>query len=527
MKKVVKIFGGILLGGYLSFLEPISLNAQDESIRFLTEFTSIYSRKNKGFKENNIEVPLKNGIYPSGQLFEIQSFVIDPSLNGIRDSQTTIMQKNNLEDIIDMECNKANSNLDNLYSCNGYWDSSGVPEGNNTYTFHIEAENSKVEQDFHTLEYTINFRKIDSSLCKEVISGHNNSNENRINIVFTGYGYNTEQSYIRGDSNMDGIFDINDPVATLEKLFLGRELSCLDALDTNDDGILDIADPVASLESLFLGGANPSAPFPGLGTDPTSDKLTCSSISSEDLIHNIAAYIVNVEGDNNGIGAAEPVRSNFDKFNFWYIHQARPVEYCEDGGSCLDPEFLSYACQFDNAYRVSLVDLSFRPSPDRISAPYYENLGNIREWVPATAVHEIVGHLLGGLYDEYANRDETYSGPVIDGPNCYASRGGSTFDDCMANAPWINQIGDGCGLPGVIDCPSSNQNYWLEVGCFEGCANIARGIWRPTRHSIIQSSTIRSRPFSFGPVNEQRLCEIIKDVTGSVSGICTDKYGIR
>ena len=85
-----------------------------------------------------------------------------------------------------------------------------------------------------------------------------------------------EWSFVRGDANGDGDFNIADPVFILGFLFSGGPGPCLDAMDVNDDGMNNIADAVAGLDSLFgAGGTSPPAPFPTCGTDPTADALDC------------------------------------------------------------------------------------------------------------------------------------------------------------------------------------------------------------------------------------------------------------
>ncbi len=81
----------------------------------------------------------------------------------------------------------------------------------------------------------------------------------------------------RGDVNWDGIFDLSDPVAALEHLFLTSALlPCEDSTDANDDGTIDISDPVSMLYRLFKEAA--PLPLPGdnsTGPDPTEDELDC------------------------------------------------------------------------------------------------------------------------------------------------------------------------------------------------------------------------------------------------------------
>jgi hypothetical protein len=54
-----------------------------------------------------------------------------------------------------------------------------------------------------------------------------------------------QEDFRRGDSNVDGTFDLSDAAYTLNSLFypkLGFALSCLDAADVNDDELLDVSD---------------------------------------------------------------------------------------------------------------------------------------------------------------------------------------------------------------------------------------------------------------------------------------------
>ena len=83
-------------------------------------------------------------------------------------------------------------------------------------------------------------------------------------------------TFIRGDANGDGDFNIADPVYILGFLFSGDPGLCLDAMDVNDDGMNNIADAVSGLDSLFgAGGTPPPMPFPTCGDDPTADALDC------------------------------------------------------------------------------------------------------------------------------------------------------------------------------------------------------------------------------------------------------------
>jgi hypothetical protein len=75
-----------------------------------------------------------------------------------------------------------------------------------------------------------------------------------------------------GDMNQDGEYNLSDPIATLNFLFIGGESppppcgdnTILDAanltlLDSNDDGAINLSDPVYDLNFLFVGGPRPAS----------------------------------------------------------------------------------------------------------------------------------------------------------------------------------------------------------------------------------------------------------------------------
>ncbi|MGE3166586.1 MAG: hypothetical protein AB7O52_16925 [Planctomycetota bacterium] len=94
-----------------------------------------------------------------------------------------------------------------------------------------------------------------------------------LDLTFPGCG---TPSLIRGDCNADGNFNIADPISLLGYLFSqGVTPVCFDACDCNDDGQANIADAICTLSVLFGGAAPPPAPYPGCGTDPTNDQLSC------------------------------------------------------------------------------------------------------------------------------------------------------------------------------------------------------------------------------------------------------------
>lgn len=84
--------------------------------------------------------------------------------------------------------------------------------------------------------------------------------------------------FLRGDSNLDAAVDVSDAIFLLDFLFVtATPPECEDAADVNDSGAIDIADAIATLDFLFSAGVTPAAPFPGCGSDPTDDALSCEA----------------------------------------------------------------------------------------------------------------------------------------------------------------------------------------------------------------------------------------------------------
>lgn len=88
------------------------------------------------------------------------------------------------------------------------------------------------------------------------------------------------QRFQRGDTNANGGLDLGDVVQTLNIVFGGSQMLCMDATDCNDDGLVDITDAVALVNYLFVGGEGPAAPTTECGADLTPDSLDCVSFTN-------------------------------------------------------------------------------------------------------------------------------------------------------------------------------------------------------------------------------------------------------
>jgi hypothetical protein len=83
-------------------------------------------------------------------------------------------------------------------------------------------------------------------------------------------------SFSRGDCNSDAVYDIADPVWTLNEQFReGPASTCQAACDVNGDGVVDLADATYGIAYLFEGGAAPPDPFGECGTVEDTGDLTC------------------------------------------------------------------------------------------------------------------------------------------------------------------------------------------------------------------------------------------------------------
>jgi len=87
--------------------------------------------------------------------------------------------------------------------------------------------------------------------------------------------------FARGNSNLDGAYDISDAMHILLALFEHPDgFPCADASDANDDGAVDLSDAVFTLGCLFLGDSCPAAPHPDCGLDASPDDLGCVAAPS-------------------------------------------------------------------------------------------------------------------------------------------------------------------------------------------------------------------------------------------------------
>jgi len=82
-------------------------------------------------------------------------------------------------------------------------------------------------------------------------------------------------AFLRGDCNQDLEVDLSDAIAGLGHLFLGRDVSCLEACNFDGLGDRDLTDVIYLLNHLYLGQSALPAPYPGCGEDPAGGDPDC------------------------------------------------------------------------------------------------------------------------------------------------------------------------------------------------------------------------------------------------------------
>ncbi len=344
--------------------------------------------------------------------------------------------------------------------------------------------------------------------CVEAIPGHNNLNENRINIVFIGFNYDDFETFkffvesaIDFNSNYYGLLSV-EPYKSNKNKF--------------NFWYVDEVQYIESIGSGREGGGNATGElFRRTRTLP----IVCNYSNQYPL------GLVNADE----YGFASFNGSAFAPMEYNYMDQTGFPSDCTssdiNGDGCVNDKDMEIIetrglniIGFSDCYAAS-----YGCNPDMIpedSRLFYYKSGLF------AVVHEF-SHSFGLLFDEYNMQGVGDFQGGLTARNCFVA---SSKEECLAHAPWKDLLGKGCGDASAIDCTPEDKDYSLEINCFEGCSYAISGIYRPTLLSIMggqetEGLDVYNTAYSFRLVNERALCQRIADVTGSAGGYCS-QFGI-
>jgi|GEM_PF-5003424 hypothetical protein len=254
--------------------------------------------------------------------------------------------------------------------------------------------------------------------------------------------------------------------------------------------------------------------------------------------------IIDYSGNNNGIFSVEPFKSNKDLFQIWFVpsDSIKDIQFPDYITNSSLPEVFKNAdvlltsCRKKQQFNLVVHNNSLFSWTGEVGhaknnyAYAFYNTENPHSL--AISVHEFA-HAFAGLTDEYdadsigisPYAEQCYFSPFV---NCEESYTGDkytcqetieSYNDCLTNSLWSDQIGEGCGDPEKVDCDPTKKDYEIEVNCFLGCGR-NKNLYRSTFSSGLR--TIKT-PMKLGPVNEKLVCRYIKVLTGVRQGECS-KY---
>lgn len=167
-------------------------------------------------------------------------------------------------------------------------------------------------------------------------------------LGFWWYDEGTEQEFIRGDVNEDGVVNTAD----IADCISGPPFSCDDAADANDDGVLNTLDCDYLTDFLFSGGPPPPPPFPDCGLDPTPDALGCADFppcpGGGGEWYREGGHFVTMAGVNSEkkeIAISDPDRDQCVRYPWWPGRVRTTVHLpwgAYDGTYHNDPQYVSH-----------------------------------------------------------------------------------------------------------------------------------------------------------------------------------------
>lgn len=345
-----------------------------------------------------------------------------------------------------------------------------------------------------------------SGECKELVPNHNKIAENRIDLVFIGFGYDligkfksfAEQAVSGSYSEEPGLLEV-EPFRSNKETF---NFWFVDKMGKSESQDLWKLSPICR-KKLGINDHKFSRETPLF-----SDRM-------------FTFIFINKAGFSSGS----------------YDHSDTHQFYAHDDTNC--------TAQKEQG-RCGLKGLTMRVSEEQAMMPASYIQDFVHVFAHAFTFYNINIEYRPNIYyevlDEYVRFDIPYSLErdwkyiVRDHSNCFVG----TSEQCVSkrNTLFGDMIGDGCGKDGVIDCCTNNSvaiekgalsceacpdckedsRYDIEVACYEGCW-FNQGNYRSTFDSIMRG---RSDTQEFGRLNEKILCHQIKLLTGEAGGICNE-----
>lgn len=240
--------------------------------------------------------------------------------------------------------------------------------------------------------------------------------------------------------------------------------------------------------------------------------------------------VIDIDGREGGFFSKEPFRSNYDRFNLWYVASSERSEGRQEG-TALRNRLLALCENGLNLTNVYVLSYSNKPAtsvrgaggPGQGATILWQEehtQPNIIQDQKYLLLHEFGGHGFGELFDEYV-RPSTMSyqerRTASNSINCFVG----TYQECLQQAPWRDLIGQGCGDPNRVDCATDDPDANKEVDCYEGCRLFPTGAFRPHDESLLSVHNT-----FLGLVHERQICRKIQERTQRATGYCYTEFGI-
>ncbi len=530
------------------------------------------------------DVSITPEVGPPGTIFTINSRVEDES--ALQYVVTPIYILNDYQNSIQLNMYDDGQHNDEQADDGIYgavWDSTGYQTG--VYGYAVSTRDFYNNDASTTLHYFLIAETTD--LCKEVIPGHNNLNEPRANIVFVGINYPDKEFFktiveesVDYEGNKQGLLFLEPLKSNKDKFNFWYVDETKDLGHNHWDDI-----SASNSERIRLSFMCPLSnkyviAYYNTFFRPQAFYKAHAEISFLDVDCSFRQYCDNGDLDQDGCVSGQDYLNYMDMTLAQNFEDKSVPDINEDGNINGDDLEVSYLCQvyrvgcsneYPDCLRRDIFDDYKTYTPHEVGhlfgglldeyveegvAPYsisyngncfqgtkQECLSNLNDkW------YDLLGYGCGDnnkidcaqepncQYDAnedgkvtIEDRDVVYNMYTGQIPMKNCTSGGQEYiigdvdnDDILEYEDYIKV--SNVGSLGVVCDDPNDPGCYLEVGCFEGCNYQATGWFRNTVSNLMRNNFVGPEYFSYGPVNERIICEEIKSITGSATGICSTKY---